>query len=520
MKDLSRRGFLVFLGGLAVLFSGALWLGLRRKRPPVAFIGPAMERGHRLRTPFSPAAGRAQQRVGIAVVGGGISGMSAGWHLQKSGFDDFALFELEDRAGGNAQWGENRIGRYPWGAHYLPTPGEDAVYVRELLAEMGVYKDGKFGEEFLVHEPEERLFIYGQWQQGLIPILGARESDRREIEKFSALMKSFRNLRGRDGLKAFTIPLAASSRDANLLAYDRMTADAFLSQHGFTSRRLLWYIDYVLRDEYGSNRLNTSAWALLHYFSARSESHNLVWPEGNGFISEYLRAKLGEKIRSGHALRHIQKAQKGYTLQFEDHQTGGAVKVLADKIIFAAPKFILPYVYPALPAAQVSAAKSFVYSPWLTVNFLVNHFGALEPAWDNVTFGSSSLGYVVAEHQRAGKLPHARTLTFFHAFDHDDTLQSRRRLLQMSERDVYEFALAEMKRPHPAIEDFIEEVGVYRWAHAMVRPVPGFITGDGREALTAIDRGFFGAHSDLSGMSNFEEAQYRGIEAAKKALHA
>ena len=70
------------------------------------------------------------------------------------------------------------------------------------------------------------------------------------------------------------------------------------------------------------------------------------------------------------------------------------------------------------------------------------------------------------------------------------------------------------------IEDYIEEVGIYRWAHAMVRPVPGFIWGAPRESLGDIDRNFFGAHSDLSGMSNFEEAQYQGIEAAKKALRA
>lgn len=520
MKDLSRRGFLAFLGGLAVLFSGALWLKLRRKRPPVVFAGPAMARGHALRMPLQRPAITGESKIDIAIVGGGISGMSAGWYLQKQGTSDFTLFELEDRAGGNAQWGENRIGRYPWGAHYLPTPGPDAVYVRELLSEMGVYKDGAFGEEFLVHEPEERLFIYGQWQQGLVPLLGARTADRSEFEKFSALMRSYRELRGSDGRKAFTIPLAASSRDPKLLAFDRITAGEFLRERGFTSQRLLWYVDYVLRDEYGSSRMNTSAWAFLHYFSARSESHNLVWPEGNGFISEYLRAKLGERIVSRHSLRRVDKEQGGYALYFDDFAAGRVRKIFSRKLIFAAPKFILPYVYPALAGGRVAAARSFQYSPWLTVNALVNHFGALEPAWDNVTFGSKSLGYVVAQHQKAGKLPHARTLTFFHAYDADDTLQSRRQLLQMSAHDVYDFALAELKRPHPMIEDYIEEVGIYRWAHAMVRPVPGFIWGAPRESLGDIDRNFFGAHSDLSGMSNFEEAQYQGIEAAKKALRA
>lgn len=477
-----------------------------------------MERGHALRTAFNPTDAKPGADIDTAIIGGGISGMSAGWYLQKNGYTNFQLFELEDRAGGNAAWGENRNGRYPWGAHYLPTPGPDATYVRELLAEMGVFKNGKFGEEYLVHEPEERLFIYGQWQQGLVPILGARETDRRQIEKFSALMESFRKLRGNDGLKAFTIPHEKSSRDPRILAYDKITAETFLKEQGFTSERLNWYIDYVLRDEYGSARTNTSAWAFLHYFGARSESHNLVWPEGNGFVSEYLRQKLGPKIESGQALRRIDKRGQGYELFFQDHRANTVRKITAQKIIFAAPKFILPYVYPGLHADKIAAAKFFVYSPWLTVNLLVNHFGSMDPAWDNVTFGSKSLGYVVAEHQLAGKLPHARTLTFFHAFDAEDTLASRRQLLRMSEREIYDFALKELRRPHSEIEDNIEEVGIYRWAHAMIRPRPGFITGAERQRLRQIDANFFGAHSDLSGMSNFEEAQFQGIEAAKKVI--
>lgn len=518
MADISRRGFLAGLLGLATIFSGLLFFKWRRKTPAAHLAGPAMERGHALRLPFNPVSEKAEREVKVAIIGGGISGMSAAWYLQKQGFRDFTLYELEDRAGGNAAWGENRIGRYPWGAHYLPTPGPDAAYVRELLAEMGVFKDGKFGEEFLVHEPEERLFIYGNWQQGLVPLMGAREGDRSEIAKFSALMKSFRDLKGADGMKAFTIPIAASSRDPKILAYDRITADAFLKNRGFSSQRLMWYVDYVLRDEYGSNRSNTSAWAFLHYFSARSESHNLVWPEGNGFIAEYLRQKLGNHIVSGHALRRIDPEGRGYTLHFTDHPGGKTRKISAERIIFAAPKFILPYVYPALKKEKAAAAKSFTYSPWLTVNLLVNHFGALEPAWDNVSFGSKSLGYVVAEHQRAGKLPHARTLTFFHAFDADDTLVSRRQLLQMNGNEVFEFALSELRRPHPMVDENVEEAAAYRWAHAMIRPVPGFITGGARMQLNSIDKNFIGAHSDISGMSNFEEAQYQGIEAAKQIL--
>jgi predicted NAD/FAD-dependent oxidoreductase len=535
--DLNRRSFLALLAALGAAFLGFLWFGVRRREVTAELKGPDLARGHAIRTPLNPQLPSTETQVGTAIIGAGASGLSAAWYLQKQGYGNFRLYELENRAGGNSAWGQNRVGRYPWGAHYLPTPGEDAVHVRELLAEMGVLVNGKYGEEFLVHENEERLFIYNNWQPGLVPLMGARETDRAQIERFFSEMAKYRNLRGSDGRRAFTIPASLSSADERFTAFDRISADAYLKKLGITSIRLLWYIDYVLRDEYGANRSNTSAWAMLHYFASRahggagadaatdgigaavrSHAHNLVWPEGNGRITEYLRAKIEPKLQVATALRHIERTGGRYRLHFQNHQTRLTETVQADNVIYAAPKFTLPYVYPELDAQKKAAAQSFRYSPWLTVNLLVNHFGELDPAWDNVTYGSHSLGYVVAEHQRSGKLPHARSLTFFHAFDADDTLASRRQLLSMTARDAYNFALAELSRPHPKIADFVEEVGVYRWAHAMIRPSVGFQTSKNRTSLGVIARGFYGAHSDISGMSNFEEAQFQGVTAAKRVL--
>ena len=248
-----------------------------------------------------------------------------------------------------------------------------------------------------------------------------------------------------------------------------------------------------------------------------------AWGEetGSNTVEVYihhLRKKLGNTIQPATALRHMEKTGSGYRLHFFNHATQSVEVCIARKVIFAAPKFVLPWVYPGLRSDQRAAAKALVYSPWLTVNLLVNHFGENAPAWDNVMFGSKSLGYVVAEHQRAGKLPHARTLTFFHAFDEDDTLQSRRRLLQMTEHEALQMALDDVGRAHPQVNEFVESACIYRWAHAMVRPTPGFLARMRGGLLEKIDENFYGAHSDVSGMSNFEEAQYRGVMAARRVL--
>jgi hypothetical protein len=59
-----------------------------------------------------------------------------------------------------------------------------------------------------------------------------------------------------------------------------------------------------------------------------------------------------------------------------------------------------------------------------------------------------------------------------------------------------------------------------RMGHAMIRPAAGFMTSQERRRwLQPFGRIWF-ANSDLSGISIFEEAQYRGVEAARAVLGA
>jgi len=53
-----------------------------------------------------------------------------------------------------------------------------------------------------------------------------------------------------------------------------------------------------------------------------------------------------------------------------------------------------------------------------------------------------------------------------------------------------------------------------------VRPSVGAVFATERQALKAAPRaeGLLFAHSDVSGLSLFEEAQYRGVTAADRAL--
>jgi hypothetical protein len=52
----------------------------------------------------------------------------------------------------------------------------------------------------------------------------------------------------------------------------------------------------------------------------------------------------------------------------------------------------------------------------------------------------------------------------------------------------------------------------------MISPQPGYIWGEKRAKLNKPLGELWFAHSDMSGISIFEEAQYRGVIAANAAL--
>ena len=107
------------LGAAAALSAAALRpLARRAAPPPLAgeLLGASHQVGHLLRGRQLPAA-TSERKTKVAIVGGGISGLSAGWKLTKAGLRDFEILELEPECGGNSRSGENEVSRFPWGAH-------------------------------------------------------------------------------------------------------------------------------------------------------------------------------------------------------------------------------------------------------------------------------------------------------------------------------------------------------------------------------------------------------------------
>ena len=179
------------------------------------------------------------------IVGAGLSGLCAAWRLRRAGFSDFEILELESAPGGNARWSESPVTRYPWGSHYIPLPTRESRALRLLLAELGVLLGDpeaevpRYEERALCQAPQERLYRNGSWEEHLVPTSGQPKAEVDQWERFQRRMQEFQQLRGKDGRRAFAIPVEHSSRDPAILALDRITMEVGGSPPGSRRRRCL-----------------------------------------------------------------------------------------------------------------------------------------------------------------------------------------------------------------------------------------------------------------------------------------
>ena len=183
------------------------------------------------------------------------------------------------------------------------------------------------------------------------------------------------------------------------------------------------------------------------------------------------------------------------------------------------------------------AAQSTVYAPWLVTNLqlaepLTDRPGAA-PAWDNVLYGTASLGYVDAMHQSLNPVPGPTVLTHYHAVGSGwggEGLGAIRALAvgrqQLWERPWTAWRdeiLAELSLAHPDISAKTRHIALTRYGHAMAVPVPRSSGSMGpspawnvRRQLSKSERYpkrpvpqsqyLRFAHSDWAGYSVFEEA--------------
>ena len=528
---LTRRELLRAFLGAPALVAACRGRRVPPRLPEGTIVGASDRIGHRLRDQ-PPAQAQSWQPVGVVIVGAGVAGLAAAWRLARAGLDDFVVLELEAAPGGTARSGRSAVTAYPWGAHYIPAPMAHNRALCTLLDEMGVLEghdpDGQpvVAEQFLCRDPEERLFYRGRWYEGLYLRAGASAADLAQRDRFLSEIARWVAWRDGRGRRAFAIPVAQGSDDAEVTALDRMSMAEWMRARGLDSPRLRWLVEYACRDDYGSTLADVSAWAGLFYFASRvpragAESRPLVtWPEGNGRLVAHLAEKVRARVRLGLAAADLLPTADGVDVVAlaADRPVG----FRATRVIFAAPQFLTPYLIRPFRTEPPPHVAAFQYSAWMVANLHLRERPAnrgFPLAWDNVLYDSPSLGYVVATHQRG--LDRGPTVfTYYYPLTDSEPRAARARLLATDWSGWAEVTLTDLERAHPDVRALTTRLDVMRWGHAMIRPRPGFVWGGARAAGARPFRNIHFANSDLSGVALFEEALDQGVRAAEEVLAA
>ncbi|HET6195243.1 MAG TPA: hypothetical protein VFE12_05805, partial [Acetobacteraceae bacterium] len=381
-----------------------------------------------------------------------------------------------------------------------------------------------YDEYCLSVDPQERLWMYGRWQDGLVPTLGSDQSDEREFAAFFAETERLKGVSGADGRPVFAIPVDQSSADPTWRALDALTFTDYLLRRGFRSPRLHWYANYCCRDDYGSTSSAVSAWAGLHYFAARNGSAAnadagtvLTWPEGNGHLVREIARQARAQHQANALVMQVAATGAGAVVDYFDLATQRTVRVDCAAAVVCLPHFVAARV---VEGASAAGLDTFTYAPWMVANVTLSQMPGgrgQQLAWDNVIYDSPLLGYVVATHQDLHLARRETVLTYYWPLSDQDPAAARRAAYARTLEEWQAAVAHDLLRANPELSGHIQNIDVRVWGHAMIRPTPGFLWGEARRQAGMHRPPIYFAHSDLSGISIFEEAYCRGSEAGRLA---
>jgi hypothetical protein len=516
--------------GLTAGFSGCQ----RTREIKGGIVGASGNYGHWLRDKDFTERVPVNEKKRVVIVGAGVAGLSAAWHLEKKGITDLIVMELEQGAGGNSRNGKNSVSSFPWGAHYVPIPNNDLTAYLDFLQECNVitgYNENGipvYNESYLCFHPQERLYINGRWQEGLIPSFGLTQKSTDQVARFLEQMDLYRSAKGGDGNFAFAIPVSHSSKDPVYTMLDRFTMKDWMTEKNFTDEYLQRYVNYCTRDDYGTTYDKVSAWAGIHYFASRkgsaanaSAGDILTWPEGNGFLVDHLLKKNQDKLRTQLLATGIYEVDSTVVIEYIDITNGKRQAVAAEHCIVATPQFITSRLLnDAKRTGQVN--QHYHYMPWMVANLktsILAERSGMTMSWDNVIHESNSLGYVLANHQLLAQDQKELNLTYYLPLTTEDHKIERKKAQQRSHKEWLQLIIEDLKIVHPDIEEKILQADIMIWGHAMAQPLPGFIHSELPHQLSkSINNKIHFAHTDLAGISIFEEGFYQGLGAAEKVL--
>ncbi|MCC6277096.1 MAG: FAD-dependent oxidoreductase [Oligoflexia bacterium] len=489
-----------------------------------AFLGDDPEKIHphlwKTVIPLEPAS---IENVEVAIVGGGMSGLTSAFHLRDR---QVMLLEQADQFGGNSRGEEWQGCRYSIGAAYLADPSAEAPSTK-LLQELGILdeareddytdatvllsKRGQLAAPFWsgVTDPEKQKMIVGFWKT---------------ITEYG--QKNYPYIPAR--------PDQGGLSESETMKMDSMTLmDWLVKTCGPLHPHVEEFVTHYCWSSFGGGPEELSAVQGLNFLCG-DLLKTYALPGGNARVAEKIYEKLRTKeknvtLKSQALVYSIEVVGQEVLLKYLEQGTPKAVK--ARYCVFAGQKFVAKRVISGIPQKQLEAMNRIRYRAYLVCNVLLDkkissksyELFRLEESVprDRANDSQNRICTDVvfadwANHDRAER----SVLTLYKSFPFDG---GRALLLGSGAyehvRSIFESKLESILLPLGLSKNDVRELRISRFGHALPLAAPGLLSdGTLTQASKPISDRIFFANQDCLANPCFEVAANSAHDATSLIL--
>jgi monoamine oxidase len=312
------------------------------------------------------------RQVDVAIIGAGISGLSAAWELQKLGIESFVVLEARSRVGGRTF--SEAIAPETYVEQGGTWAGVDHTEFLALARELGVAtKPGQREGDFLFKMGDRWTTLDSP---DAFSSIQARQDFEQVLQKFETLRR--------------TLPHDAPWNAENAELLDSITVQDWIEQNTTTVEGRAWFIGITRQTISGDLRQVSLLW-MLHFFNTTGDvflglnisAEEIRFVGGSQQLSLNIAAQLGDRIWLDAPVRQITRYD------------GSQVQILSDRGAIIAKAAIVAMMPKDVGAIQFDPPLPPLHrqliTEWRTMSWVKFYAFYEKPFWHFHTTGSHFL---------------------------------------------------------------------------------------------------------------------------------